>query len=152
MASQFGPERLEYTTGGPIANQAITVRLRGSLQLAELFSDASEIAGAANPVDTDNDGYLVFFAAAGYYDLVYHQVEVPIIVGDPTGGGAARGYTHIQSVAASEWIVNHELGFIPAAAKVITSGGDAVETGWDYAGPLVRITFAEPTAGVAYLS
>jgi hypothetical protein len=152
VASQFGPERLEYTTGGAIASQPIFVRLRGSLALAELFSDASEEAGAENPVLTDPDGNLVFFAAAGYYDLVFGGYEVPIIVGTPAGGAAANSYTHIQSVAASQWVINHGLPFRPAGVQVIETGGDPGIAAVDYAGDLVLLDFAQPTTGVAYLS
>lgn len=151
MASQFGPERLEYTTGGPIANQPISVRLRGSLAMAELFSDEAETASAENPVFTDGSGDLVFFAEAGYYDLVFGGVEKPIIVGSP-GGSEARSYTHFQAVAAAEWIVNHGLSFRPAGVQVIESTGDPLQAAIDYLGDIVRITFDAPTSGVAYLS
>jgi hypothetical protein len=152
VASRFGPETLEYTTGGPIANQLVSVRLRGSLQLAELFSDETEVAGAANPVMTDADGVLVFFAAAGYYDLVFHDVEVPIVVGSP-GGGEARAKTHIQSVAVTPWVITHGLSFQPAGVQIIESTGDPIVGAVDYPSPgLVRITFDAPTSGVAYLS
>lgn len=151
MASQFGPERLEYTTGGPIANQPIYVRLRGSQQLAELFSDSEEDASAENPVMTDGSGDLVFFAAAGYYDLVFGGAERPIIVGSP-GGTEARSYTHVQSVAANEWVINHTLSFRPAGVRVIESTGDPIEAAIDYVGSAVRIMFDAPTSGVAYLS
>lgn len=151
MASQFGPERLEYTTGGPIANQPIYVRLRGSQQLAELFSDAGENASAENPVMTDASGDLVFFAAAGYYDLVFGGVEKPIIVGSP-GGSEARSYTHVQNVPLAQWLITHGLSFRPAGITVIESTGDPLDAAIDYVGDLVRITFAAPTSGVAYLS
>lgn len=151
MPSQFGPERLEYTTGGPIANQPIFVRLRGSLALAELFSDASGVASADNPVETDINGDLVFFADAGYYDLVFGGVEKPITVGSP-GGSEARAYTHFQPVAVTPWIIAHGLSFRPAGVRVIESTGDPLEAAIDYVGDTVRITFDAPTSGVAYLS
>lgn len=151
MASQFGPEPLEYTTGGPIANQPIYVRLRGSLALAELFADAEESASADNPVMTDASGNLVFFADPGYYDLVFGGVEKPITVGSP-GGGEARSHTHVQSIAASTWLVNHGLSFRPAGIRVIESTGDPLEAAITYDGDLVKIEFASPTSGVAYLS
>jgi hypothetical protein len=151
MASQFGPERLEYTTGGAIANQPITVRLRGSLALAELFSDTTETAGAANPVMTDGSGNLVFFAATGYYDLVFHGVEVPVVVGTP-GGSEALSYTHVQTVAASHWVIAHGLGFQPAGVQIVEPSGDPILGAIYYDGDLVLIDFAEPTVGVAHLS
>lgn len=41
----------------------------------------------------------------------------------PSGGGAgSASYTHTQAAAAATWVVNHNLGFRPAAT-VTTVGG-----------------------------
>lgn len=151
MASQFGPERLEYTTGGPIANQPIYVRLRGSLALAELYADAAETAPADNPVMTDGSGDLVFFAEPGYYDLAFGSAEFPVIVGTPPGLPEVRAYTHVQSVAASEWLIVHNLGYKPAGLKVVINGVPA-ETGWHYSGDNIVVSLSQPDTGVAYVS
>lgn len=154
MASQFGPERLEYSTGGPIANQLISVRLRGSLELAELFSDASEMAGAVNPVMTDGDGQLVFFAAAGYYDLVFGGHVFPITVGTPGDTGGRDTLTFVQSSPVTPWVINWgaQLRTKPVAVKLVESTGDPMEAAWYYhpsVEGIIIVDFDAPTSGVA---
>ena len=151
MASQFGPEPIEYSTGGPIANQPIYVRLRGSLALAELYSDAMETTEADNPVLTDGAGMLTFFARAGYYDLVFHDFEFPITVGIPTNA-SARFYTHVQTVPAMQWVINHGLDFTPAGVILIGPDGNPMVGAVYYDGPLVLVDYAAPQVGSAHLS
>lgn len=151
MASQFGPEPLEYTTGGPIASQPIFVRLRGSLALATLWSDVTETAEADNPVMTDVSGNLLFFAEPGYYDLVFGDVEFPIVVGTP-GGSTANAHTHVQSVPAMQWVINHGLSFRPAGVQIVEPNGEPIVGAVYYDADLVLVDFAAPTVGVAYLS
>jgi hypothetical protein len=44
--------------------------------------------------------------------------------GNP-GGGTDKNYTHVQSLPATSWIVNHNLGKLPAI-KIIDSAGTEV--------------------------
>lgn len=151
MASQFGPEPIEYTTGGPIANQPIYVRLRGSLALATLYSDAAETTMADNPVMTDGSGNLVFFAKPGYYDLVFDDAEFPVTVGSP-GGSTAKSYTHVQTVPAMQWVIDHGLDFRPAGVILTDPDGQPYQAAVYYQGNLVLVDHAEPRTGAAHLS
>lgn len=153
MASQFGPEPLEYTTGGPMASQLVSVRLRGSWALANLYSDAEETTAAENPVMTDVAGNLTFFAEPGYYDLVYGTAEFPIVVGSP-GGSSVSSYTHVQTVPAMQWVINWQLhlGFRPAGVILVGPDGEPYQAAVYYDGELVLVDHAEPTIGAAHLS
>lgn len=52
-------------------------------------------------------------------------VEVGGAVGPPGPPGPAGGtYRHVQSVPASTWTINHNLGFRPGGVYVQDSGGD----------------------------
>jgi len=142
-----------YPDGTPIANAPVFVRLRGSYELAALYADAAETATAENPVITTGIGELVFYAAPGYYDLVYNNNEFPITVGNPSGGSASTSYTHVQSVASMTWIIRHNLGFQPGGVRVVQSTGEEIVGSVSYPDVnTVQINFSSLTAGVAYLS
>lgn len=153
MASRFGPEPLEYSTGGPIASQPVYVRHRGSMALTDIYIDADETAEADNPVMTDAAGLLTFFAKPGYYDLVFGGVEFPITVGSP-GGLDVKSYTHVQSTPSVLWVVNWEehLGFRPAGLKAVELTGDVVMPGYRYDGPFLYADFDAPTSGALHMS
>lgn len=152
MAVKFGPELVTYPNGTPIVSAPIYVRKRGSLELAQLWSDALETSFAENPVMTDLAGNLVFFVDPGYYDLVHQGNEFPITVGET--GSAPTDYTHVQTIPATVWTVTHNLGRRPPAVSVF-SGDYAIH----YDEFVVHhqsinelwISMDVATAGVAYL-
>lgn len=154
MATLFADQAV-FPDGSPVANALITVRLRGSMELATLYADIAESAGAENPVQTLDDGSFSFYATPGYYDLVYMGNEVPITVGDGggNGGGNAGDYTHIQNVASKTWLIVHNLGFYPAGIKTIQSTGEEIIGSVEYPDiNTVKVEFTALTAGVAHLS
>lgn len=62
------------------------------------------------------------------------------------------GYVHNQGVAATEWTINHGLGFVPNVT-VVDSGGSVVEGSYNYPNSnTVVLTFSNPFSGKAYLS
>ena len=68
-AGQYGAEQIIDTSGTPQPSTAVTVYETGTNTLATLYTDATKATAASNPVDTDADGNLTFFADPGQYDL-----------------------------------------------------------------------------------
>ena len=69
----------------------------------------------------------------------------------PSGAAASVFYTHTQSVAASVWTVNHNLGGNPTAV-VLDSAGTQCEGTFSY--PSLNqmiITFSSAFTGTAYI-
>lgn len=86
-------------------------------------------------------------AAAAY------QPPRPIaaIVGPPgPSGNEANRYTHVQTNASPEWIVNHNLGMQPGAVSIKSVGGVEVEAEIvNISINQLRIYFSTPFAGTA---
>lgn len=73
--------------------------------------------------------------------------------GTPTGGPG--GYLHVQAAPATQWDIDHSLGYDPAGIVVTDSDGfTAMGWGLVYTAPgaSVRLTFDIPCAGTARLS
>lgn len=69
----------------------------------------------------------------------------------PSGDPASVSYTHTQSVAASVWEVNHNLGFEPTAV-VLDSAGTNCEGSFSYPTKnRLIITFNSAFTGTAYI-
>ncbi len=69
-----------------------------------------------------------------------------------SAGAASSGYTHVQSVAASTWTINHMLGYRPSAT-LFTVGG--VQFDGEISHPTVNqtvVTLISPIAGSARLT
>ncbi len=67
---------------------------------------------------------------------------------------AARGgYTHRQDVPSALWVINHNLGYAPAAVLVVDSAGNEVigDVKLTNDTTSVEISFADPFSGRAYL-
>lgn len=77
--------------------------------------------------------------------------NVPGPPGPPgTSGGA---YTHQQVTPAMAWMVTHDLSYRPAGVRTVDSAGTEVEGAVSYPSDnVVRIDFAVPFSGTAYLS
>lgn len=74
--------------------------------------------------------------------------------GPPGPSGSSGGsYVHDQMTALMTWVITHTLGYQPAGVRVVDSAGTEVEGIVSYpADNQVRIDFAVPFAGKAYLS
>lgn len=71
-----------------------------------------------------------------------------------SGGGtpATLGYTHVQSVPAAVWTINHSLTFQPNVACLDTAD-DVIEGDVSYDSPtLITVTYSAATGGKAHLS
>lgn len=78
-----------------------------------------------------------------------------VTVAEPTGSvgpDSPFAYVHTQGIAASTWVITHNLGFYPNVTVIDSSGseveGDIVYTSSN----VVTITFSAAFGGVAYLS
>lgn len=159
----FGPERLQWASGGPVRLVPVYVFAKNTTNLAVLYADRNGLTTVANPTWTDHNGELTFFADLGEYDLWANDTKIATIaitdsteilgVTDEELQLATR-YRHDQVLASDEWIIDHTLGYNPGGVSVIESTGDPIMGAHDY--PInnsrVRITFASPCSGVAYLS
>lgn len=157
----FGPERLQYSSGGPAVKTQVYVFLPGTVEKAVLYADPDALTTAANPTWTDHMGELTFFAELGSYDLWVNDVRLPVVVDQPaTSGGvtedeliAVTRYKHVQSSPLSVWTIAHPLGYEPAGVRVIQTTNEEIYGSVSYPNPnTVRIAFSAPTAGIAYLS
>lgn len=77
----------------------------------------------------------------------------PLLVVDPTGNTVnPTSYVHSQQMPSATWVINHNLGFVPAVTVTDTQG--SVGTGDISVVDMntVTVAFAYPFAGTAYLS
>lgn len=109
------------------------------------FADAAERLAAA--VTSEEVGCLAL--QLDTHDL-WRLVSVGPAVWKPINGSR---YTHTQSSAADEWIVNHNFGRWPASVRALTAGGAEMWAEVVHASVnQVRIYFDSPTAGTAICS
>lgn len=159
----FGPERLQWASGGPARLVPVYVFIKDTTTFAILYGDPNGLSTIDNPNWTDHNGELTFFAALGQYDLWANDVKIATVTisdSSETVGVtedelvAATRWVHTQAVADDTWIIDHTLGYNPGGIQVIESTGDPIMGGHDYpiANQRVRISFASPCSGVAYLS
>lgn len=82
-------------------------------------------------------------------EIIQSGYEVVLIGTQGPPGASGAGFVHTQSSAATEWVVNHNLGFEPAVEVIDTGGlagiGDIVH----FSVNQLRIYFAAATAGKA---
>lgn len=158
----FGPEYLQYSTGGPVAEEPIFIFRRGTKTKAVLYQDENGLATAPNPMWTDRRGELVFFAEVGLYDLFYQHpapngTTVAVSIDEGVGGPPGNqilGYTHNQPTSAQTIQINHGLSFQPAGIVAIDNSGESLEYATvSYPGTgIVELTFGVDFAGIIYLS
>lgn len=140
-----------YPGGGPAGGEEMTVMRAGGNQPTALFSDKAGTVPLTNPLETENDGRLSFYAAPGNYAVwfvgEYWAVPVDEDETDPAWPGL---FVHEQSTPSAVWTVNHHLGIEPSATVLV----DGQRTEADVTHPSTSqtvLTFGAPTAGVAHL-
>lgn len=166
--ASFGPEAVIYDDGTLARNVALMVVSVGTSTPIPLYSNINGSVALANPVSTDGDGNLFFYAEQGQYELLYGGARVPIAnnpigatgpkgdKGDPgeTGpaGGAASTYVHDQGTPSALWTIAHGLGYFPNVT-IVDSGGTQVVPDVIYPDMnTVEIAFSAAFGGKAYLS
>lgn len=70
-----------------------------------------------------------------------------------SGGGAIASYRHVQSSAATTWLIDHNLGFMPSLTVVDSAGTEVFPGTVEYlTTSTIRLTFSAAFGGEAYLS
>lgn len=83
---------------------------------------------------------------------------VQVIRSGPQGppgaaGGDAAHYEHTQAIAASSWVINHNLGFFPNVHATETSSGRNLNGAViQHSTTQLELQFNTPRAGTAWLS
>jgi len=73
--------------------------------------------------------------------------------GPPGQNGQAIAYEHIQAVASSSWVINHNLNFRPNITVEEAITGDEIMCGIiHHSITQLELQFNTPRAGMAYLS
>lgn len=155
MIGLYGPERLQYASGGPVTFTPIYVMIAGTHTPAILYGDAPGATTVANPIYTDQYGELTFFAELGDYDLYDNNVLIAsVTISDPVPGSYARSnYHHSQPTPQMEWMCIHNLGYPPGGIVARESTGDFITFGLKENTSIYSVlTYAAPTAGGADFS
>lgn len=84
--------------------------------------------------------------------LVLRSGGSPTIVLSRAGPQGAPGtvtqYVHTQSSPSASWVVNHNLGYRPAAVEVLSTGGMQVEAAVTHVSVnQLQVDFVSPTIG-----
>ena len=142
---------ITYPDGNPAAEVMQTVFLLGGNVAVPMFGDKAGTLPLGNPLTTDGDGLLEFYAAPGSFitELAGQIFHFLVDAAEPDDAWPGA-FVHEQLVAAAVWTVNHHIG-APPAVTVLVDGqvveGDVVHTGPE----TTQITFGSPIAGTALL-
>lgn len=142
---------LTYAGGDPAADDSFPVHLVGGNVLVPTFTSKAGTTPLTNPVLTDNNGLLTFYAAPGSYftdvsGILFQYVVDP----DETDDAWPGTFVHVQASASATWTVNHHFGVRPQVDVIVS--GIPVEAGISHTDDETTvITFSASTAGTAYL-
>ena len=145
--SQF----LTYPDGTPAAEASFPVMLLGGNVLVPVFSDKAGTVPLANPVLTDTDGMLTFYAAPGNFhtDIAGTLFHYPVDVTEPDNAWPDL-FIHEQTSAASVWTVDHHFGVEPSVTVVVN--GQVIQASVAHPDEeTTTITFGAPATGIAHL-
>lgn len=142
---------LTYPDGNPVSEMPYPVMLLGGNVLIPTFADKTGTTPVSNPVMTDTDGLLTFYAAPGTYctdvsGTMFHY-EVDATEPDDAWPGT---YIHLQSTPAQVWTVEHHFGVEPEVTVLVA----AAVTDGEVTHPdpeTTVITFGAPITGTALL-
>jgi hypothetical protein len=141
-----------YLPGGnPAPNIDLPVYLAGGNVQVPLFANKAGTTPLANPVTTDADGFIEFYAAPGDYTVWLAGTVWDIVVDDDETDQAWPGtFVHEQSSPATVWTVGHHFGTIPTVSLVLSDTvAEAEVTHPD--DETTVITFNVAQSGTAYL-
>ncbi len=148
----YGPEQWWYPSGRVAAGVRVTVVTMPAEQLAALY-DVDSLP-MANPVMTDAEGELEFWAPAGDYALRANGVSIPLVLeGGALDTDAVKTYVHSQPTPSQTWVVTHNLNTYPEVLVKATDGTE-LEGDTDYSAGPNQVTISFPggaVSGVAYL-
>jgi hypothetical protein len=80
-------------------------------------------------------------------DVLTEAVQGP--PGPPGENGIGSTFTHTQSVASAEWIINHNLGYRPSVTLYSTGGAEIEGEVVHLSNNQARAYFSAPVAGSA---
>jgi hypothetical protein len=116
-AGLFGPQSIRMASGRLAKNFPVDVFLPGTTTRAPLYSNQNRSAAVSNPVFTDSQGNLEFYANPGVYNLRFGsftiQAEVEVNPIDDVGSGSEVRFDYHQIAPAATWIIEHNLGKYP---------------------------------------
>ncbi len=111
---------LTYPDGSPAAGASFPVQLDGGNVLVPVFADKAGATPLANPVLTDQDGLLTFYAAPGSFltdiaGALFHYA-VDATEQDDAWPGL---FIHEQASASATWTVAHHFGVEPSVTVLV---------------------------------
>lgn len=137
--------------GNPAADMELTVYLTGGNVAVPLRADKAGTTPLANPVMTNADGLVAFYAPPADYSVWIAGTVWPLTVDpaetDPAWPGT---FIHTQSTPATTWTIDHWFGIEPSTT-VLVDGQRAEADVQHPDGMTTVLTFGAPTPGVAYL-
>lgn len=81
----YGPEGLQWAGGGDVTGINVFVFLPGTTTKAVLYLDSAGEFSRANPIRSDEQGRIAFYAEQGAYDLVINSTRFAINISDNVG-------------------------------------------------------------------
>lgn len=155
----YGPEYLQYQSGGPARKVPVYVFLPGTKTKAVLYNDKAGLNTAPNPVWTDDRGELVFLAQEGFYDLYLTAGDLTVSItveasGSGGPGTGPGGYEHTVISPMMLVQINHGLDWKPMPLCIDSLGDRVEEEGILYPSPgIIEVTFGVQFGpGKIYLS
>lgn len=142
---------ITYPDSSPAANRLQRVYLLGGNVDVPLFADKPATVPLTNPLMTDGDGLMEFYAAPGSF-ITELAGDIFHFLVDPAETDAAwpGTFVHTQAVAATVWTVEHHIGAPPSVEVLI--GTQRVEATIDHPDDETTvITFSAPQTGTAFL-
>jgi hypothetical protein len=142
---------LTYPDGNPVDTMPYPVQLLGGNILVPTFADKAGTTPLANPVLTDTDGLLTFYAAPGSFFTDVSGTLFHYLVDDTEPDDAWPGtFVHAQASPASVWTIEHHFGVEPEVTVLVAaqaSEGDVTHPDDE----TTIITFGSPVSGTALL-
>ena len=140
-----------YPGGGPAAFVDLEVMLTGGNIAVPLLADKAGTVPLPNPVTTDADGLVTFYAPPGDYSVWLAGTVWPLLVDDTETDAAWPGlFVHTQSTPATVWTVDHWFGVEPTVSLMV--GGQEAEASVTHpSSTQTVITFSQAVSGTAHL-
>ena len=137
---------IQYTTWLPVTYEVNTSGSIGSTGSVTSSSPAGISLGYNYPGGTQN---IIDVNTGGCITRINLN---PTITIDNSSAGGSANYTHVQSVAAITWTINHSLGFIPNVFVLDGNGIELIGTVDSATATTLVISFSQAVSGTAYLT
>jgi hypothetical protein len=142
---------LTFPDGNPVDTMPYPVMRLGGNVLTPTYVDKAGTTPLVNPVLTDSDGMLTFYAAPGAYVTdVSGRLFQYVVDDDETDAAWPGTFIHTQASPATVWTIGHHFGIEPTVTVLV----DAQDSQGDVSHPddeTTTITFGAPITGTAYL-